>query len=71
MAEVLGFGEILEAADRLSEEEQETLLDVLQKRLAERRRGEIVEEVREARAEYERGDAHPTTPDELMREILS
>jgi hypothetical protein len=71
MAEVLRFGEVSEAAERLSEEEQETLLDVLQKRLTERRRDEIGEEVREARLGHDRGVAHASTPDELMRETLS
>ena len=41
MAEVLRFGEVLEAAERLSEDEQETLLEILHKRLAEPRRHEI------------------------------
>lgn len=71
MAEVLRFGEVLEAAERLSEDEQATLLEILHKRLAERRREEIAEEMRTARGEHERGEARPTTPDELMDEILS
>lgn len=69
MAEALRFGEILEAADRLSDDEQETLLEVIGKRLAERRRTEIVEDVRRSRLEYERGEAREVTPDELMDEI--
>lgn len=71
MAEVLRFGEVLEAAERLSEDEQETLLEVLHKRLAERRRQEIAEEVLAARREHGRGEARPATVDELMDEILS
>lgn len=71
MAEVLRFGEVLEAAERLSEDEQETLVDILEKRLAERRRQEIAAEVRAARLEHERGETRPATPDELMDEILS
>ena len=71
MAEVMRFGEVLEAAERLSEDEQETLLEVLHKRLAERRRQEIAEEVLAARREHERGEARPATVDGLMDEILS
>lgn len=37
MAEAPRFGDVLEAADQLSDDEQEALLEVLQKRLAERR----------------------------------
>jgi len=43
---------------------------VSQARRARRRNG-IGRDVREARAEHERGDSRSTTPDELMREILS
>lgn len=71
MAEALRFGDVLEAADRLSEEEQETLLEVLRKRLAERRRSEIADDVAEARREHERGETREVSPDELMTEILS
>lgn len=70
MAEAQQFGDVLEAADQLSEDEQETLLEVLQKRLAERRRLEIAEDVRQARLEHERGKTQVVTPDELMNEIL-
>lgn len=70
MAEALRFGDVLEAADRLSREEQQALLEQLQKRLAERRRADIAEEVREARREHRRGEARPVTADELMAEIL-
>jgi len=70
MTEAQRFGDVLEAADRLSEDEQESLLEVLQKRLSERRRLEIAEDVREARLEHERGETRAVTPDELMGEIL-
>ena len=71
MEDALRFGEVLDAAERLSEEEQETLVDVLRKRRAERRREEIAETVREARSEHREGQTRPMTADELMNEILS
>lgn len=71
MSETLRFGDVLEAADRLTEPEQETLIDVLRKRLTERRREEIVEDARAARVAHERGETRVVTPDELMDEILS
>lgn len=70
MAEAQRFGDVLEAADQLTEDEQETLLEVLRKRLAERRRLEIAEDVRQARLEHERGETREVTPDELMDELL-
>jgi len=71
MADVLSFGEVLEAAEHLSEGEQEMLREVLHKRAAERRRDEIAMDVQEARREHEEKTTRPATPDELMGEILS
>jgi hypothetical protein len=70
MAEAQRFGDVLDAADQLTEDEQETLLEVLRKRLAERWRLEIAEDVRQARLEHERGETREVTPDELMDELL-
>ena len=71
MENVVTFGEVLEAADRLSLEEQETLADILKRRIVERRRQEIAAGVQSAREEYEAGSCEPVTPDELMAEILA
>jgi len=71
MVTALKFAEVIEAADCLSEDEQETLLKVLQKRLAERRRLEVAEDIKEARLEHQRGETLEATPDELMDEILA
>jgi hypothetical protein len=71
MENMLAFGEVLEAADRLSLEEQETLADILKRRIIERRRQEIVAEVQSAHEEYEAGSCKIVTSDELMEEILA
>jgi len=71
MENTLPFGEILEAADKLPIADQESLRDILAKRILERRRDELSQEVREARREYEAGQCKPVTPDELMNELLS
>jgi len=64
------LGEVLEAADRLSHEEQEELIDILQRRLAQASRDRLVAEVRESRQEFADGRCLPTTPSELMLEIM-
>ena len=71
MESVMTFGEVLEAADQLSLDEQETLADLLHRRTIERRRQQLALEMAEARQEYEAGDCQPVTPDELMAEILA
>jgi predicted CopG family antitoxin len=71
MENIMPFGEVLEAVDKFSLEDQETLIEVLQRRLIERRREEIAKEIREARREFQSGQCRAVTPDELMAEILS
>lgn len=70
MANVLQFGEVLEAADHLSRDEQEELIGILQRRLTEASRQRLVAEVHEARQEFAEGRCVPTTPGDLMREIM-
>ena len=65
------FGEILEAADGLPVEDQEALIAILKNRLRERRRAELLQDIREAEKEFREGKCQPATPDEIMREILS
>ena len=64
----LRFGEVLDAADQLSPDEQRELIAILNRRLAGRQR--LVEEVEEARKDFAEGRCVPATPDEIMREIL-
>jgi len=70
MPQVWPFGEVLEAADQLSREEQEELIAILHRRLAQAARQRLAGEVREARQEFADGRCLPATPDEIMREIL-
>ena len=65
------FHVVVDAADRLTTEEQETLIELLNRRLANRRRTELVQDIREAQREFDSGALRPTTPDEIMKEILS
>jgi len=65
------FGEVLEAVDRLTPEEQMDLAAILQRRLAERGRMQLADDVLEAGQEFIGGGCRPTTADELMREIRS
>jgi len=65
------FGEVLEDADKLSMEEQEELMDVLSRRIAERRRESLTRDIRSARGELRQGRCRPMSAEELMTEILS
>lgn len=71
MANHLQYREILEGAEGLSVEDQETLVEILKSRLRERRRAELARDVQAAQHEFAEGRCQPSTPDELMKEILS
>jgi hypothetical protein len=71
MKKVPTFEEVLAAADRLSLEEQETIMDILRKRLIDERRKELNKEVHEARKEFQAGQCRKATSEEILKEILS
>ena len=61
--------EALETVESLPDEEQMLLVDVLKKRLVARRRAKLVQEVRESRAAYKRGDVRRGSVQKLMEEL--
>jgi len=63
------FADVVDSVEQLSTDEQETLVEIIRRRLAERRRERLVAEVAEARAEYARGEARPASAGELLAEI--
>jgi hypothetical protein len=65
------FAEVLEAVDQLSSDEQETLVAIVQRRMAEHNRKQLIADVQEARREFAAGLCRPSSADELMNEILS
>ena len=71
MHDKASFVDVLEAADSLSLEEQETLVDILHKRLVERHRTDLAREIQHARDEFKKGGCKSATPSEIVKEILS
>ncbi|MCP4657370.1 MAG: hypothetical protein GY856_18315 [bacterium] len=71
MENQMSFAELLEAADSLSLEDQESLVEILRRRVVEYRRTAIAKEIRQADEEFEAGRCQPTTPADLMGEIRS
>jgi hypothetical protein len=65
------FAEVLETIEGFSIDEKETLVDILQHRLAEAKRERVIKSVKQARKEYEKGEAKVATVDEIMSEIMS
>jgi hypothetical protein len=65
------FDEVLDAIERMSDERQADLVNIVRKRMAERGRQQLVESVKQARAEHAAGLSRPATVAEIMREINS
>ncbi len=60
----VSFNQVLENIDQLSAEEQETLIKVIHRRLTDRKRKEIIQDMKEAEREFEQEKVVPETPDE-------
>ena len=71
MSNAVSFNEVLDAVEQLPIDEQESLIDVIRRRIAARRRREIATLVSSAREEYRTGKLVPETPEDIMRSILS
>ena len=65
------YADLVEMIDRLSLDERASLVDVVQRRMAEEERARVAASVRAARREHRRGRSRPVTSDELMGEILA
>ncbi len=65
------FADILEAADELSLDAKETLLEILRHRVVAQRRGELARDIEDAQREFEAGGCTPASPEDLVREIVS
>ena len=65
------FAQVLDSADGLSIEEQESLVEVLQHRLAEHRRTELVEAVKSARREFKNSRVRPATPVQISKRFFA
>jgi len=68
---VTTYANALDAADRLSLEEQDQLAATLRRRIAERRRAEVVAAVSVARAEFARGKIRPASAAAIAKFIKS
>lgn len=64
------FAQVVASIEALPEETQEALVDLIRRRLAERRREALARAVQQARQEFKRGKLRPATPSAIMRKVL-
>ena len=65
------FVDVVEEASKLTADEQESLIEILRRRIAARNREEIEREIQQARDEHASGKSKTTTVTNLMNEITS
>ena len=69
--QIATFQEALAILESLPEYQQEDLIHIMQRRRLERRRELLAERIKEARAEYARGDVTRGTVDELIQGVTA
>lgn len=65
------YGQVIASIEALPADQQESLVELLQKRLAERRRAALVKSVQEARKEFKAGKLRPASPAEILHKVLA
>ncbi|ACK68783.1 hypothetical protein PCC7424_0315 [Gloeothece citriformis PCC 7424] len=65
------FQQILETVEALNLEDQEILIDILQKRFYQHKRQQLAQEIKEIRQEYQQGKVKFGTVADLMAELDS
>ena len=65
------FYEFVEETNKLTLDEQESFVDILQKRIAEEKRNRFIIESKESVTEFESGNKHTSSIDDILKEILS
>ncbi len=63
------FNDLLEKVDEMPLESQEMFVDIIQKRLNEKKRDTFVREVHESRAEFDSGNYKSGTSDDLFKTL--
>jgi hypothetical protein len=65
------FADIVEAADRLSTDDQLALVDLLQLRLREQERRQMVLDVKDGRKEFEAGNLTAGSAQTIMNDVIN
>ena len=69
MKQTAVFNDVLDAADTLPIQQQEDLVRILKSRMIDQKRESLAQSVREARAEYARGEVEKGSVADLMRDL--
>ena len=70
MEHALRFGDVVEAADHLTFEEQEELIEIVRKRMIAKRRGDLLLDIQDSEREYQQGQCAVMTADETVKRLF-
>jgi hypothetical protein len=62
------FADVVDAADKLSLDEQQALLEIIRRRITERNRAQLVRDVESSRAEHVSGRSRSATVTQILDE---
>jgi hypothetical protein len=68
-AHSLSFQDLIDAVESLPLDDQSMLVELINKRIMEKRRAELVAEVGEAREAFRKGEVERGTVDDLMNDL--
>lgn len=68
-AQTLSFQDLIEAVEAMPLEDQSLFVDLINKRITEKRRAELVSEVQNARRVFESGDVKRGSFKDLMKDL--
>ena len=68
-AHQLSFQDLIDAVEAMPLDDQSMLVDLINKRIQEKRRADLVAEVRAARDAYARGEVKQGTLEDLMKDL--
>jgi hypothetical protein len=68
-AQSMSFQDLIDAVESLPLDDQSMLVELINKRIMEKRRGELVSDVVEARDAFRKGDVKRGTVEELMKDL--
>lgn len=63
------YGQVIDSIEALPEAQQESLMELIQRRLVDRRRQVLIKCVQGARKEFKSGKLRPASPAEIMRKV--
>jgi hypothetical protein len=65
------FADVLDAAGNLPVQDREELVELLQKRTIEERRGELYRDIKSSRSDYKNRKFNVVSVDNIMKDIIS